>query len=191
MASAKSKAGEPQGRKREILGICLLGMGIFCVLSLISMHAGSNRMMGPGGAAAAAGLYSLAGFGAYLLVATMLVLSVRCFRGKLLQRGLAEVGGTFGVLAALTVLLHLPFADEPVVLRGPGGLLGQWLGEITATFIGGVGAALSAATLLCISLMLLTDVRMSEVLSVVGWAGRYAVRGLHLAGAAVGRVVVA
>src|SRR6185436_2738270 len=125
---AKSKASEPQGRKREILGICLLGMGIFSVLSLISMHAGNNRMMGPGGAAAAAGLYSLAGFGAYLIVAGMLVVSVRCFRGKFLNRGLAEVGGTFGVLAALTVLLHLPFADEPVVLRGPGGLLGQWLG---------------------------------------------------------------
>jgi S-DNA-T family DNA segregation ATPase FtsK/SpoIIIE len=191
MASAKSKAVEPQGRKREILGICLLGMGIFCVLSLISMHAGSNRMMGPGGAAAAAGLYSLTGFGAYLVVATMLVMAVRCFRGKLLQRGVAEVGGTAGVLAALTVLLHLPFADEPVVLRGPGGLLGQWLGEIMATFIGGVGAALAAATLLCISLLALTDTRMSEVVAAVTWAGRHAGRGLALAGAAVGKVVVA
>src|ERR671929_180274 len=113
MASAKSKT-EPQGRKREILGICLLGFGIFSVLSLISMHGGSNRMMGPGGAAAAAGLYSLAGYGAYLIVATMLVMAVRCFKGKLLHRGLAEVTGTFGVLAAMTVLLHLPFADEPV-----------------------------------------------------------------------------
>src|SRR3954471_9466952 len=99
MASAKSKAGEPQGRKREILGICLLGMGVFCVLSLISMHAGSNRMMGPGGAAAAAGLYSLAGFGAYLVVAAILIVAVRCFRGRLLQRGFAEVAGTFGVLS--------------------------------------------------------------------------------------------
>jgi S-DNA-T family DNA segregation ATPase FtsK/SpoIIIE len=190
MASAKTK-GETQGRRREILGICLLGMGVFCVLSLISMHAGGNRMMGPGGAAAAAGLYSLAGFGAYLLVACMLVVSVRCFRGRLLQRGFAEVAGTFGVLAAMTVLLHLPFADEPVLLRGPGGLLGQWLGEILATFIGGVGAALAAATLLCISLLLLTDVRMSEVWSVVSWAGRQATRGLSIAGQAVGKVVVA
>jgi S-DNA-T family DNA segregation ATPase FtsK/SpoIIIE len=189
--ASKSKASEPQGRKREILGICLLGFGIFSVLSLISMHAGNNRMMGPGGAAAAAGLYSLAGFGAYLMVAGMLVVSVRCFRGKLLNRGVAEVGGTLGVLAALTVLLHLPFADEPVVLRGPGGLLGQWLGEIMATFIGGVGAALAAATLLCISLLALTDTRMSEVVAAVTWAARHAGRGLALAGAAVGKVVVA
>src|SRR3954463_9578795 len=107
MASAKSKA-EPQGRKREILGICLLGMGIFCVLSLISMHAGNNRMMGPGGAAAAAGLYSLAGFGAYLLGGLILVSAVRCSGGRLLQRGLAEASGTAGALTAMTVLLHLP-----------------------------------------------------------------------------------
>jgi S-DNA-T family DNA segregation ATPase FtsK/SpoIIIE len=191
MASAKSKGGETQGRRREIVGICLLGMGIFCVLSLISMHAGNNRMMGPGGAAAAAGLYSLAGFGAYLLVGVILVIAVRCFRGRLLQRGVAEVSGTAGVLTAMTVLLHLPFADEPVVLSGPGGVLGQWLGEIMATFIGGVGAALAAATLLCISLLLLTDVRITEVLGVLAWAGRQAGRLLGQAGASVGRVVVA
>src|SRR5438552_15720437 len=117
MASAKTK-GEPQGRRREIVGICLLGLGVFCVLSLVSMHAGSNRMMGPGGAAAAAGLYSLAGFGAYLVVGVMLIVAVRCFRGRLLQRGFAEVTGTLGVLASMAVLLHLPFADGPVVLRG-------------------------------------------------------------------------
>jgi len=191
MASAKSKTAEPQGRKREILGICLLGLGIFSVLSLISMHGGNGRMMGPGGAAAATGLYSLAGFGAYLVVATMLVLAVRCFRGRLLQRGFAEVTGTLGVLAAMTVLLHLPFADEPVVLRGPGGLLGQWLGEVMASFIGGVGAALAAATWLCVSLLLLTDTRMSEVVAAVSWASRHAAHGLGLAGAAVGQVVVA
>jgi S-DNA-T family DNA segregation ATPase FtsK/SpoIIIE len=190
-ASAKSKGGETQGRKREIVGICLLGFGIFCVLSLISMQTGSNRMMGPGGAAAAAGLYSLAGFGAYLLVAVMLVIAVRCFRGRVLQRGVAEISGTFGVLASMAVLLHLPFADEPVVLRGPGGLLGQWLGEIMATFIGGVGAALAAATLLCISLLLLTDTRMSEALAVVTWGARQVGRLLGQAGGAVGRVVVA
>src|SRR3954447_21517865 len=184
MASAKSKA-EPQGRKREILGICLLGMGIFCALSLVSMHAGSNRMMGPGGAAAAATLYSLTGFGAYLVVAAMLIVALRCFRGKVFKRGAGEVLGTLGLLVAVTVLLQLPFAEESVTLRGPGGLMGQWLGEVTASFIGGVGAALAAATLLCMSLLLLTDIRISEVIAVLGWAGRQTGRGLAIAGKAV------
>ena len=53
---------ETKGRKREIAGIALLGFGIFSLLALISMHAGSGRLMGPGGAATASGLYTLAGF---------------------------------------------------------------------------------------------------------------------------------
>jgi hypothetical protein len=151
MATAKSRE-EAHGHGREIVGISLLGLGIFSVLSLVSMHVGNHRMMGPGGAAAAAGLYSAAGFAAYLIVAAMLVVAVRCFRGRIFRRGAGEVLGTLGLLASVTVLLQLPFADEPVVLRGPGGLVGQWLGEVTASFIGGVGAALAAATVLCMSL---------------------------------------
>src|SRR5438046_6301156 len=165
MASAKQRV-ETRGRRREILGISLLGLGIFSVLSLVSRHGGSNRMMGPGGAAAASALYSVAGFGAYLIVAVMLVVAVRCFRGRIFTRAIAEVGGTLGLLGSMTVLLHLPFADEPVMLQGPGGLIGQWLGEVTASFIGGVGAALAAATVLCMSLLLLTDVRIMEVVAV-------------------------
>jgi S-DNA-T family DNA segregation ATPase FtsK/SpoIIIE len=190
MASVRNKA-EPQPRRREVVGICLLGLGIFSALSLVSMHLGSNRMMGPGGAAAASALYSVAGFGAYVVVAVTLVLALRCFRGRLLKRGVPEVAGTLGVLASMTVLLHLPFAEETVTLSGPGGMLGQWLGEVTASFIGGVGAALAAATLLCISLLMLTDVRIGEVLAVLAWAGRQSARALLATGRGVGRVVVA
>ncbi len=190
MAATKTR-GENQGRRREIVGICLLAFGIFCVLSLVSMHAGSRRLMGPGGAATASALYSLAGLGAYLMVAAMLVIAVRCFRGPLLRRGALEVTSVTGLFAAVTVLLHLPFADEPVTLRGPGGLVGQWLGEITASFIGGVGAALAAATLLSISLLLITEVSVAEVVAVVAWAGRQIGRGLMFAGRSVGRMVVA
>jgi S-DNA-T family DNA segregation ATPase FtsK/SpoIIIE len=190
MATAKGR-GEPQGHQREILGISLLGLGVFCALSLVSMHAGNNRMMGPGGAAAAAALYSLAGFAAYLLVVAMLVVAVRCFRGRILRRGLSEVLGTLGLLASITVLMQLPFAEETLTMRGPGGLVGQWLGEVTASFIGGVGAALAAATLLCMSLLLLTDIRIAEVIAVLGWAGRQTARGLGAAGRAAGGVVLA
>jgi S-DNA-T family DNA segregation ATPase FtsK/SpoIIIE len=190
MATVKSR-GEPRGRRREILGISLLGMAVFSVLSLVSMQAGNNRMMGPGGAAAAAGLYSLAGFGAYLIVAATLIVSFRCFRGRLFNRAFAEVTGTLALLCSLSVLLHLPYADEPVLLQGPGGLLGQWLGEVTASFIGGVGAALAAATVLCMALLMLTDVSMSELLAVLAWAGRKIGLGLVAGARALAGVVKA
>src|SRR5438309_11661803 len=101
MATVKSR-GEPRGRRREILGICLLGMAVFSVLSLISMQVGNNRMMGPGGAAAAAGLYSLAGLGAYLIVAATLIVAFRCFRGRLFNRAFAEITGTVSLLCSLS-----------------------------------------------------------------------------------------
>jgi S-DNA-T family DNA segregation ATPase FtsK/SpoIIIE len=191
MAAAKGSRAEPQGHRREILGISLLGLGLFCALSLISMHAGNNRMMGPGGAAAATALYSLAGFAAYLLVGVTLVVAVRCFRGRVFRRGMSEVLGTVGLLAAVTVLLQLPFAEDPGLLRGPGGLLGQWLGEVTASFIGGVGAALAAATLLTMSLLVLTEIRILEVIAVLGWAGRRVGRGAAAGGRALGRLAMA
>ena len=57
--------------------------------------------------------------------------------------------------------------------NGPGGLLGQYLGEILASFIGGVGAALAATTILATAILLLTDIRVAEVLDSVAWAGRH------------------
>ena len=68
--------------------------------------------MGPGGKATAAGLYSLAGVSAYLVVAALLVVAVRVFRGRPLYRSLGEVFGVLGLLAGSTMLLHLPFAGE-------------------------------------------------------------------------------
>ena len=96
-ARTKAQVREaPQGKGREIAGIGLLGFGIFCTLSLLSRHAGSGTMMGPGGKATAAGLYSLAGVSAYLIVAALLVVAVRVFRGRPFYRSLGEVFGRAG-----------------------------------------------------------------------------------------------
>ena len=180
-----------QGKGREIAGICLLGFGIFCALSLVSRHAGSGTMMGPGGKATAAGLYSLAGLSAYLIVAALLVVAVRVFRGRPIKRSLGEVVGVTGLLVGSTMLMHLPFAGEPHELQGLGGLLGQWLGEITASFVGNVGAAMAGGLTLVIAVLVLTSVSLAEVTNVLAagvQAGAQAVAG---AGRGVGRMVAA
>ncbi len=190
MAAAKTRE-KPQGRGREIAGVILLGLAIFSALSLVSMQAGEGRLMGPGGAATATGLYSAAGLGSYLLIMMMSVVSMRCFRATPLTQGFGEVASVLGMLGAASVLLHLPFAGGAVRLRGPGGLLGQWLGEVTASFIGSVGAALAATTLLSISLLVLTNVRVQEVLAALAWAGGHLWAGVRAVGGALGRMVVA
>src|SRR5215471_1477355 len=150
-------------RRREIAGILLLAFGLFASLSLLSSQIGDGRLMGPGGAAAASGLYALAGFGAYLLVAGALVAAVRCFRGRRVIDGMAEALGVPMLFGAVTVLLHLPFADSPTAQHGPGGLAGQWLGEVAASFVGAAGAALGATTALVVALLMLTEISTREV----------------------------
>jgi S-DNA-T family DNA segregation ATPase FtsK/SpoIIIE len=190
MATSKS-TGQSKGRRREILGIALLGLGLFSLISVISMQSGNNQLMGPGGASAAAAIYSVAGVGSYLLIAASLVISVRLCRGRRIIDGLVEALGFLSLLFSIAVLCHLPFADEKVMLNGPGGLLGQYLGEIVASFIGGVGAALCATTLLATAVLLLTDIRVSEVLDSLAWAGHHVGRAMRCAAGAVGRAAVA
>jgi len=177
MATAKNK-GEAPGRGREIMGIGLLGLGLFCVVSLVSMQAGRGRLMGPGGAAAATGLYSLIGLCSYPVVAGLLLIAVRMCRARRLIEDVVGALGFVALLCSAAVLLHLPFAGESVTLRGPGGLLGQWLAETGASAVGGVGVALAAATLLSISLILLTHVSVGEVFTALAWAARGAGRAI-------------
>jgi S-DNA-T family DNA segregation ATPase FtsK/SpoIIIE len=165
-------------RRREISGILLLAGGLFAGLALISMHVGDNHMMGIGGEAIAGALYAVAGLGAYLIVAGMLVAAVRCFRGRRMVDGAREAGGTMLLLGSVAILLYLPFADSGFASHGPGGVLGEWLGGIGGAFIGSVGAALAATTTLVVSLLMITEVSTREVTVVLAWAGRHAVRGL-------------
>jgi len=190
MATPKNK-GEAPGRGREIIGIGLLGLGVFCMVALVSMQAGHSHMMGPGGAAAAAGLYSVAGLCAYPLVVAGLLLAVRMCRGRRLIADFVGWTGFLAFLCGAAVLMHLPFAGGAVTLRGPGGLLGKWLAESAAGVIGGVGTALAAGTLLSISLILLTHVRVSEVFAVLAWAARGVGRVLWAVTRAAAWMVVA
>jgi len=169
MATTK---GESHGRRREILGIGLLGIGLFLLVSLVSMQAGNNHLMGPGGAAAARGIYALAGIPSYISIVASLIIAVRLCRGKPVVDGVFEAAGFVSLLCSTAVLCHLPFAEGATLGHGPGGLMGQYLGQITASFIGGVGAALAATTLLATAVLLLTDIRVVEVLDSFAWAGR-------------------
>jgi S-DNA-T family DNA segregation ATPase FtsK/SpoIIIE len=191
---AKTQADAPsapkgrQNRRREISGILLLAGGVFAGLSLVSMHLGRDPMMGPGGAAVASALYALAGVAAYLLVAGMLVAAVRCFRGRSVVDGVREGLGIALLLGAIATLLYLPFAGGEVVQHGPGGVLGEWLGELAASVIGPVGAALLATTMLVVSILLVTEISMGEAAVVLAWAGRHASRGIVVGAKAAWRV---
>ena len=170
----------------------MLAFGLFSGMSMLAMHAGRTGMMGPGGAATASGLYALFGMASYLVIFAMLALALRSFRGRSLVAGLTEGLGCLTLMGAVTVLLHLPFAGRAQGMHnGPGGLMGEWLGELASGFIGPIGAALAATALLFVTLLLVTDIRMSEVVVVLAWATRAARQGLWAGLRALGRLVIA
>jgi hypothetical protein len=182
---ASKNKGETSGRGREIFGIGLLGLGVFSAISLISMQAGRAHLMGPGGAWTARGLYSLLGLPAYWMVLGELLLAVRMCRARPLINEYVNVAGFFALLASSTVLLYLPFAGQPVYFNGPGGFAGQFMADGMAGVVGSVGTALIGVTVLCTSLLLLTHVRVSEVIAVLAWAGRHAWMAISAAAAVV------
>ncbi len=176
--SESAPRGTSQNRRREISGILLLAGGLFATMSLVSMQVGGDPLMGPGGGAVATGLYSLFGLCAYLVLTAASVAAVRCFRARPLVDGLREGVGSLLLLCAIAVLLHLPFAGSDVTLHGPGGLFGQWLGEVGASIIGAVGAALAATTMLVVGVLLVTEISLQQAMVVIAWAARHARRGL-------------
>ena len=176
--SESAPKGNRQNRRREISGILLLAGGLFAAMSLVSMQVGGDPLMGPGGGAVASGLYSLFGLCAYLVIAAASVAAVRCFRSRPLVDSLREGAGSLLLLCAIAVLLHLPFAGSDVTEHGPGGLFGQWLGEVGASIIGAVGAALAATTMLVVGILLVTEISLQEAMVVISWAARQARRGL-------------
>jgi S-DNA-T family DNA segregation ATPase FtsK/SpoIIIE len=183
MMAAKTSA-EPSSRssrnnrRREITGILLLAGALFSGLSVISMQVGGDPLLGPGGTWVASAFYGLFGLGGYLVMAAMVVEAVRCFRGRRLVDGLGEAAGVAMLLCGLSVLLYLPFAGDVVDQHGPGGLFGEWLGELWAGVIGAVGAGMAATTLLLVGVLLVTDISLGEAMVVLAWAGKHAKRAI-------------
>jgi S-DNA-T family DNA segregation ATPase FtsK/SpoIIIE len=175
-------------RRREIAGILLLASALFSGVSVISMQLGNDPLMGPGGSMVASAFYGLFGLAGYLVMAAMVVEAIRCFRGRRLVEGFGEAAGTTMLICGLSVLLSLPFSGDDLVSHGPGGLFGQWLGELLSGFIGSVGAGMAATTMLLVGVLLVTDISLAQAVTVLAWAGRHASRAIVAAALASWRI---
>src|SRR5262245_21146209 len=99
----------PEGahRPREVLGIALLAIAFFLLLSVGALALGDGKLMGPVGLWVGGAVYSVLGVGSLLCVASLLLLAVRCLRAEGLRvRPLGAAALLLGCLTA-AVLLHL------------------------------------------------------------------------------------
>ena len=169
------------GRRREVLGVVGLGAAIFLLVALVSLQAG-QMIMGPFGRATASLFYGVAGVCGYFLIAVAIVAAIRTLiEREPVMPPLAVIGAMLGV-ASLAVIAQLAASGYRIAGYGPGGALGEHLGEILRAVVGTAGTALLALVGLVVAVVIATPLRMRDVLRAIGFA-------VHTVAGAVARAV--
>src|SRR4051794_34009695 len=170
-ASVGSRDGEPKGRRREVIGVVGLGAAIFLLVALVSLQA-DRLVMGPFGRSTASLFYGIAGVCGYFLIALAIVAAIRTLiEREPVMPPLVAAGAMLGV-ASLAILGQLVASGYRVAGYGPGGALGEHLGEILRAVVGPAGTALLALVGLVVAVVIATPLRMRDVLRAIGAAAR-------------------
>ena len=154
-------------RGREVGGIVLLGVALFAMLSLGSFQFGKGNLMGPVGAAVALAIYALLGVGAYLAVWGIGYVALRCLTGGSLRpRWTTVLAGVVGV-EGIVMILHLVAAGYRMHGHAPGGLVGEYTGELLVSLIGKVGTAIFATVAMLCAVVLMTPLSLRGVAQLI------------------------
>ncbi len=162
-------------RSREVGGILLFALALFLLLSLGSLAAGVDRLMGPVGAAVGLSAYAALGVSAFVLAYGLGHRAVDLFRGRPFLVRAAEISGFFGGLLALAVLFHLPLASYRLHGYAAGGLIGEYSAELLRSLVGTAGTVLLGLVGLALAIVACTPLTMRR-------AGRGLWQGLRAIG---------
>ncbi|HET9621756.1 MAG TPA: DNA translocase FtsK 4TM domain-containing protein, partial [Kofleriaceae bacterium] len=160
-----------------------LGASIFLLIAMISLQAG-RLIMGPFGRSTAGLFYGIAGVCGYFLIALAVVAAIRMLTEREPILPATILAGTMVGVVSLAILVHLAASGYRVAGHGPGGALGEHLGEILRAVVSTAGTALLALIGLLVAAVVATPLRMRDVLHAIGGV-------LHRAGAAIGRAMMA
>jgi S-DNA-T family DNA segregation ATPase FtsK/SpoIIIE len=157
------------GRRREVIGVVALGAAIFLLIALVSLQAG-RLVMGPFGRSTASLFYGVAGVCGYFLIVLAVVAAIRTLieREPVIPTSLV-IGAIIGIVS-LAILAHLTAAGYRVAGHGPGGAIGEHLGEILRAVVSTAGTALLALVGLVVAAVVATPLRMRDVLRAIGGA---------------------
>src|SRR5215470_3514885 len=182
--SVSPREGGSTGRRREVLGVVGLGASIFLLIALVSLQA-DRLVMGPFGRSVASLFYGVAGVCGYFLIAVAIAAAIRMLiEREPVMPPLAVLGALLGV-ASLAVIAQLVGAGYRVAGYGPGGALGEHLGEILRAVVGTAGTALLALVGGVVAVVVATPLRMRDVLRAIGGVLRAATGAVVHALAAV------
>jgi S-DNA-T family DNA segregation ATPase FtsK/SpoIIIE len=148
-----------------------LGAAIFLLIALVSLQAG-QLVMGPFGHAIASAFYGIAGVCGYVLIVLAGVAAIRALIERTPVMPVAVVIGTAIGVASLAVLAQLVASGYRIAGHGPGGAIGEHLGEISRAVVSTAGTALLGLIGLVVAAVVATPLRMRDVLRAIGAAAR-------------------
>jgi DNA segregation ATPase FtsK/SpoIIIE, S-DNA-T family len=160
-------SGGSNDRRSEVAGVIGLGAGLFLLIAMVSLQAGS-LVMGPFGKAIAGMFYGIAGVCGYALIGLGVAAAIRVLLGREPVMPPVVAAGTLVGVVSLAVLIHLVASGYRVAGHGPGGELGEHLAEILRAVISTAGTALLACVGLVIAVVVATPLRMRDVLQLIG-----------------------
>ena len=169
-------------RGQEVYGLLIFAFSALLLLSLASFDLRDvlmserirstevHNLIGPVGAHIAKILYSTIGLGAYFVASTFFY-----FGGLMLARRSVRISGG-GVLSYLTVLvfgcaiLHVALPGLLPFSHTPGGVFGEWTGEILRVLFATTGTLLIASALFLAGVLRLSGMSLRRVLRSPGGA---------------------
>ena len=153
----QQKASSP-GFRQEFIAVLGLFVAAFLLLSLISEQLpATGNWCGEVGQLVARVLFGFTGWGAYLLVSLLILLSILFFSPRMSFERLPQVtaGLTGAILSSCALLSSLSLYKTGLVEAG--GFLGKTLFGLIHSFLGDTGTILLFALVLLVSMMLSTQ----------------------------------
>jgi len=163
----------PVTRRRELLGLTLVSLGVLTVMSLWSYRPGdgpwavpprpTHNWVGPVGAMLADGLIGLLGLGSHVMAVGMLLMGALCFMRRPPVPSRVQVAGAVLTLLNAAIISHLALKGAAVVPYAPGGLLGALCGDGLARLFSAPGTAVIAGAGFAAGVVLCTDLSLTSL----------------------------
>lgn len=173
----------------EIYGIFILAFSVALFLALVTFDpadvsaTGGTRTqpavnaVGPIGAHVADLFLGAVGLGAFAFTGTFGFLGLSYLIGRRSHLTKLDVLGWFGLILGGTVMLHVMLPGE-LLGHSPGGLSGEYVGEILRAFLSTPGTILLSLTIVVVSTIALTRRSIFELGVLLGRLGRATGRGI-------------
>ena len=173
--SSSSTSGSPSGHtaaalRREAGGLFLILGALSMLLALVSfdpVDVGSStspsNLIGPAGVFIGDALLFVFGIGSFFLNALIWYLGLCMLVGRAVSWRPLEIAGQLLFVIAGATICHLFLLETTVFGHVPGGLVGEFVGELGRSFVGTVGTSIFAVGLLMLSLMMATRMSLGNL----------------------------